>query len=483
MLTSSFKASTLSVETKFKDLASGVPRFVPQRVALFAQGASAATFTMEKREVFNAAEAGTIYGFGSPIHIAALTYFHASIGGAPGVPFTVYPLEQGAGVAAAGAVVATVGSITKTTTGYLKFAGIKSADFSIVVGDTATTIHAKLAAAITATQSLPVTATSSAVSMIPTAKWKGTTGNDVKMELFVASDCGCTFALTQLTGGTIVPDITAPLELMANDWETWIINGAGIATAELDEYSTFAESRWSSFTQKPLVVVSGYTEAAVGTAVSTTSSRKLDRGNVILCIPSAKEHPVMIAAAAVRAAVQVANEAPGRDYRGQKLAGIAGGPSSAYWTPEMRDTAIKAGMATVELMNGVPVISDLVTCYHPDNEPDPGYRYANDIVKLQQVLHGVNLAFNNDNWYGAILVKSDDIVDSEYARTETDAKAAIMEVVKGLVLKGVLTDYEYSKTNTTVTWVGPRRGESYVAVKLSGNASVMGMEIAFGFAY
>ena len=481
MLDSSFGARTLAQETSYTPVTGGKTVYVPQKIAIFAQGTSTASYPTTKRRVYSSSECGSLYGFGGPAHFAANSIFTA-LGGPGAAEVWVYPLDQVAsGTASTGSIIVTVGSITKTTIGYVTIAGVRSRDFYIAVGDTATTLHAKIKAAIDALAGMPVTTVASAGSVALTSKWRGTTANDITVSITIASDAGISAVVTQPSGGTGVPDITAPLALIANDWVTFIVNGAGTATSELDEYKTWGEGRWSEFTQKPCVVVSYITESVMEDGIAITSTRKLDRTNSINCKPGALQLPITLAAAAVRAAVLIAISNPARDYGGQVLVGVNGDDTSDYWEPLVRDTAFKAGLGTVDYEGGQTVISDMITCWHPDDEDPPGFRYVNDIVKLQQVLYNCALRLKAEDYKGCILINSDDESTNPYAKKTSDVATDLLAVIFALVKESIATNYAYTKAGISVTFPSNRRISAVIPFKLSGNGSVVAVQLAFSF--
>jgi phage tail sheath gpL-like len=96
-------ARTVGIETQFRNLRAGGVLFLPQRVFILAQGASASTYNTDKFQITSATQAGKRYGWGSPIHLAARELFPPNGDGVGTVPVTVYPLEDdGSGVAAEG---------------------------------------------------------------------------------------------------------------------------------------------------------------------------------------------------------------------------------------------------------------------------------------------------------------------------------------------------------------------------------------------
>jgi phage tail sheath gpL-like len=96
-------ARVLGITTQFKDLRGGSVVFLPQRIALIGQGATASTYSLTKFQITSAAQAGARYGYGSPIHLAARELFPSNGDGVGTIPVTVYPLDDdGSGVAATG---------------------------------------------------------------------------------------------------------------------------------------------------------------------------------------------------------------------------------------------------------------------------------------------------------------------------------------------------------------------------------------------
>ena len=64
------------VNVEYKNFNSGKAFMLPQRVAIIGQGSDDAVFGLDKFEIEgNANEVGARYGYGSPLHLAALQFF------------------------------------------------------------------------------------------------------------------------------------------------------------------------------------------------------------------------------------------------------------------------------------------------------------------------------------------------------------------------------------------------------------------------
>src|SRR5688500_20275779 len=68
-------ARVLGIETKYVDLRSGNISFLPQRIALLAQGSSGTVYSTTKWQATSAGDAAAKYGLGSPIHLALRELF------------------------------------------------------------------------------------------------------------------------------------------------------------------------------------------------------------------------------------------------------------------------------------------------------------------------------------------------------------------------------------------------------------------------
>ena len=129
-------ARVVGITTEFKNLGAGQVQFLPQRIALIAQGATASVYSTDKAQITSAVDAANTYGFGSPIHLMAQQLFPANGDGVGVVPVTVYPLvDDGAGVAASGTVTPS-GTITEQFTFRVKVNNILSDAVLVAAGAT-----------------------------------------------------------------------------------------------------------------------------------------------------------------------------------------------------------------------------------------------------------------------------------------------------------------------------------------------------------
>lgn len=478
-------ARTMGVKTTYVNKGgAGVP-FLPQRIAVVAQGNTASTYATTKAQVFSAYEVGATYGFGSPLHLAVLQLLPVNGDGVGTIPVTVYPLEDdGSGVAAAGDITPVIGSVTADANFQVKINEILSEAFTVTSTDTVGDIVDKMVIACAATPELPMTAADGTTKLDLTSKWKGASANDLYLEIEGPTDAGMTWTFTQPAGGATNPDVDTALNQVGDVWESLFLNSMEYTdTTTLGKFATFGEGRWQPLVRKYMMSFVGSNEATLATVTAVTDARKTDRTNVVINAPGSHDLPFVIAARALARIAKVANNTPMNDYAFQKVDGIVPGLDSEQWTYAQRDTAVKAGAGTTEVIDNVVNLSDTVTMYHPTGEQVPGYRYVADIVKLQQMVFNLDVIFNNMNWAGKALVPDDQILTTREARKPKMAVAEVAALVDALAGQAILSDPEAIKATIQagINESNPKRLDLAVTIKLSGTTNIISIDNNFGF--
>ena len=477
-------ARVVGIKTEFKTFGGPGVTFLPQRIAVLGQGNTASVYATTKRQVISAGEAASIYGFGSPIHLACRELFPENNDGVGTIPVTIYPLEDdGSGAAAEGTITAS-GTATSAGAFRIKVNGMKSQPFAIQAGDTVEAIHGAMASAISAVLEMPVTAVGTATECTMTAKWKGTSGNDLFLEIDGDDDTGITFTTVQPAGGLINPSIDAALAQMGDVWESLVLSCFEHDDATIaDELKTFGDGRWGALTKKPLVAFSGCSDADWSVATTFSDTRKSDKVNSQLVAPASVSLPLQIASRQLARLAKVANNNPPKDYGSQSCDGIVAGDDGSQWDYTTKDAALKKGSSTVDVRDGVVTMSDTVTFYHPDGEVNPPYRFVVDIVKLQNIIFNVNLIFENKEWDGAPLLPSGTPTINPDAKTPSDAIAALSVLADNLELNAIISDAKFTKENlqAQINEQNPKRLDFVFPVKLSGNSNIISGDLNFGF--
>ncbi len=329
------------------------------------------------------------------------------------------------------------------------------------------------------------TITVPATKLNTTFGWKGTAGNACKIEL-LGPNVGLALAVTAMAGGTLDPVVDPALALMGNVWEVFCLNGLPVAnTVALDAFSAFGEGRWGVTAHQPFVVFTGTTHSTVPLATAVSSTRKTDRVNALIPAPGSPDLPIVIAARALARMAVIAGSDPASDYCGLPLSntGIVPGDDSVQWDWPTRDQALKLGCSTVETVDGVIQLGDIITMYAPTGEEPPAYRHLKDIVKVMNIIYNLALRFNAPKWKRAALIPSSQASTNPNARKPSSAIAEIASLADELGLAAIISDPAFTKKSATanINGTNPNRLDVSATFKLSGNSKIKAVTLNFGF--
>jgi len=475
-------ARATAVLTEYKQIGDATVLYLPQRVALFGQGTTAATYAATKFQAFTSTEVGDAIGFGSPAHLASRELLPDNGDGIAPIPLTVYPLADGT-TEAAGDITPTVAA-TASATYKVVVNNIATAEVTIDATDSVATVCTAFTAAINAVSHMPVIAVDSTTTVDITAKWKGASGNDLVLEVDGPATLGVTFAFTQPVNGATNPTVDSHLLQVGNVWESMFLNCLEIAdTTALTAYSTFGEGRWGADVKKPCVVFTGNNEATVATSITVSDARKTDRTNVQLVAPGSNDLPFVTAARQLARIAKLANVTPAHDYGGRAADGLTPGTDAQQWSVAQQDAAILGGSSTSDSIDGVVKIADVVTFYHPTGEPNPRWRYVCDVVKLQQAVYNLDLIFSSAGWNGAPLVPDNQPTTEPTAKKPKTAIAAAAAMVDALALKAILSDPATTKPLITaqISETNSKRLDIIVPVYVGGNTNQKAISLQFAY--
>jgi phage tail sheath gpL-like len=481
-------ARTVGIETTYVNQSVGGVQFLPMRIAVFAQGNTAAVFAATKFQALSSYAVGLAMGFGSPAHNIMRQLMPANGDGVGSIPVTIYPLTDAGGAVAAAGAIAVTGTQSTSGTGYVRIGNVLSQAFTLIAGDSLPTITGKIVAAINAILHMPFTAAAATAPdrVVLTAKWKGTTANGILIEALVDSALGITYAMTQPTGGLTDPTLDTPLTQMGNVWETLVINQFTTANATaLDTLKTVGEGRWLQTVRRPFVAFCGNGVASMSTATSVTTTRNTDRVNCQLVNPGGADMPFVIAARQVARIASMANNNPPTGYGGLKAETLSPGLDSVQWDYPTRDAAVKAGSSTVEVIDNVVQLSDVVTMYRPTGENPPAYRYVVDQIKLWNVTYNVDRIFTAQEWASAPLIPDGQPTNNPNARQPKSAVTQMRALIDDLALAAIIADPEFAKKNT-IAWIdtsNPKRLNVQTTLKIAGNTEIKSVVVQWAFNY
>ena len=470
------------VEVSYKNFNKGAAASLPQRLAIIGQGNTGITYPTTKYEVEGSAvDVAERFGYGSPLHLAALQLFPA-VGNSANFPVTIYPVEEGPEAVAASGNIGVTGDAEETGAGAVYIGGIR-ADFAILKGDTNTAVMTKIKNAIDGVLEMPVTTGAVSANLPLTAKFKGTSGNLIK----IVVDCtvkGLTFSITAMKNGAVDGDVSDALAKIGQVWETFVLDLYPYNDAtRLDKFQAWGEDRWSVLNKRPALVAHGCTDD-YATRTAITDIRPTDYINFLITSVGSRELPFVVAAKGLlNDIVTTADKDPASGYKGL-LTSLHAGSDEVQENYLVRNMSIGKGASTNIKNGSVAELNDIVTFYHPANEGKyPSRRYVADLVKLQNVVYNVRLIMEADEMKGAPLIPDEDVVTNPNAIQPKVVKTAFVNLAKSLTEKAILCDAEFTKKNLEVNIdsENPKRLNVVFPVKLSGNIEVSSTDVHFGF--
>lgn len=485
-LASSTISRVTGVDVAYKNFNTGAAAMLPQRLAIIGQGNDTSSYSLDKYECEgSAAIIGDKYGYGSPLHLAALQLF-PMIGKTATFPVTIYPVvKTDSAIAAAGKLVIK-GTATAGGSGIVRIGGIE-AQFSVAKDESATNVITAVKNAINSVIQMPVIAVEAVEAVEAaidiTAKWSGEVGNQIKMTVATHIP-GILFEVTDIIGGVGKLNVSPTLSNIATVWETFILSCGNYADSEiLEKYFLWGEDRWGAFEKKPALVAHGCTdEYATRTAI--TDLRKTDYINFLIVSVGSDELPFSIAAKGLLSDIMTtADSNPAQGYKGL-LSGLAAGADSAQEEYLLRNNSVTKGSSTNIKNGSIAELNDIITMYHPESEGKyPSKRYVVDMVKLMNVVYNVRLIMESDELKAAPLVSDETITSNPAAVQPKTIKTYFANLADSLADKAIIQEAKFTKENLLVAIdsENPKRLNTKFPIKLSGNVEVISNEIFFGF--
>lgn len=468
---------------------------LPQRIAVLAEANTAnQAWTVNPVEITSAKQAGDLYGYGSPIYQIMRILRPYNSNGVGGIPTYVYAIAE-TGVACVKTVTVTGtadlgGTHTIVINGRRGLDG-KSYNFDIVDGDTASTIAGKIRTAVNAVLGSPVIASGSGADVVLTTKWLGVSSNELTVSLDSNDiDVDVTYAVANTTAGSGVPDITTVLDLFGSSWNTVVVNGLGSATGVLDDISAFngapsatnPTGRYSGTIMKPFISLFG-NRASDPTVITT--SRKDDVTNAVCPAPYTAAFTFEAAANMAFIFAKVMNEKPHTDVNALFYPDMpipSDGNIGLMKDYNERDTMVKNGSSTVDLVNGKYQVQDFVTCYHPDGETPPQFRYCRNLMLDFNVKFGYRL-LEEKYVVDHTIANDDDIVSVDNVIKPKQWKQVIDAYAEELGKRALIADVPFMQNSIQVglSTVNPDRLETSFSYKRTGIARIASTTVEAGF--
>lgn len=476
---------------------------LPQIIAVFGEANSAsgnqARATTVKVEVTSAAEAGELFGYGSPIHSVMRILRPLSGDGVGGIPTIVFPQVSDAGATATVREWTVVGTASKNATHTVIVNGRDNIDFkeysySVVAGDTPTVIAGKIKDAINAVTSAPCTAANTAGVVTITSKWEGATSAELSIVLSYEGDAaGVTYTETDSTDGAGAVSLAASLAQFGEDHYTMVLNPYGVTHAATFEQfnglpnNTNPTGRYAGLIYKPFCayfgsVLNGKTALA---AITDDAARVAQVTNVLCPAPNSAGFTFEAAANVIALAAVVYQNNPNLDVNNLSYPDMpipSNGDAGDMKDYNNRDFLVKKGCSTVVIRNGAYVIQDLVTTYHPDGEIPLQYAYPRNL----------NLDWNVADAYRTLetiylkdktLVADAQIVGVDGCIKPSEWKGIVYDLFDDLAEKALINEPSFSKSSMVVliSTTNPNRFETTFKYKRTGIARIESTTASAGF--
>lgn len=469
---------------------------LPQRIAVLGEAntANQGTLDTDAYEITSAQQAGDRYGYGSPIYLMARILFPIQGGGVGGVPVVVYPQAEAGGATAKVLEITPTGTATGNGTHYLKVAGRDGLDgeyyaINVVDGDTAADITGKMTDALNNILGCPFTATDDDYVTTATSKWKGLTANELSITVDTGDDdLGITYAVVSTQSGAGTPSISAALTSFGTDWNTIVVNGYGTQStvmASLESFNGIPDAtnptgRFVGIVMKPFVAITGST---ADDPTSVTDARKTDVTIAIAPAPgSAAIHFEAAANMAVLYSV-VSQNNPHLDVAGKAYADMPAPTSIGSMADyNNRDSFVKKGCSTVDLVAGKYIVQDFVTTYHPVGETPPQFRYCRNLMLDFNVRYGYYL-LEQINVVDHAIASNNDVVSVQSTIKPKQWIQILNAYADDLGKRALIVEVDFMKDSIDVdlSTTNPDRLETFFRYKRSGFARISSTTAEAGF--
>lgn len=286
-----------------------------------------------------------------------------------------------------------VGEVAKGTikfTGAATEAGLVSAyvgstrvNVAVAIGQTAAETATALSGAVNAAFGLPVTATVADATVTLACRWKGETGNDVRLSVnqqgAAANErtpAGLVVEITQPTGGAGAPDIVSTLALVGDEPFEFIGHPyTDVTTLDgLKDWMSGAIGRWS-YTQQLYGHVYSARRGTMGELVPFGRARNDEHISIEGFEPGSPD-PVWLWAASFAARTAVFTSADvGRPTQTGEQNGIKPAPAGQRFILNERQSLLTNGIATQTYEGGSVRIERAITTYQRNayGQPDDSY--------------------------------------------------------------------------------------------------------------
>ena len=455
--------------------------------------------------VFGAQDVGSQFGWGHPLHQMAEAAEPAS-GGLP--MYVVAQEEPVAGAPATGTI--TVAG-TATEAGEIPlYIGDKRIVVGVENGATAEEIADLIVTALSVAENkeLPLTGANALGVVTTTAKSSTNWGNFIELNVAIGSGeeipAGLTITIVAMSGGSGTPDVDDALNALGTgdaqneEHLTECVHAYHQDPTTLDKISTYngiGDEDVGNYSPRVCRTMRWFTGDTVSGStglsdlLTLADTRKLDRTNHVVPLPGSITHPSVVAAEAAGHIALISNNNAAQNYLG-KIMSAHPGDSADRWTNDYpnRDQAVKGGVSTTKVENGVATLDKLVTFYRPDNvnPNNNGYRDSRNVAVTAEIINTTKKYFDVDEWRQISIVADVQKVRGVAKDKVKDIDAmtdALFALADAFEAKSYLFDAAYTKENLTVDLRESGNGfNNTFPVIYSGQGDIIDTQVEFDIA-
>ncbi len=433
-------ASAVFVEQEPVSRGTGSP-VIPHKILVIGQFDSGKSPVVNTPQlVLDLDDAWTRYGRGSLLSLLIA----AALRKRGTVPIYALPLDDaGAGVQATGTLVV---SGTATAAGTLAvYVGGKRIPVTVTNGMTATQVGDAIATAVTADLDLPVTAANVTGTVTFTVRWKGESGNQIKLEInrleTDSTPAGIAVVVTDIgnvVAGATNPTLDTALGNLGDTWYTDVVCPY-LDTTSLTAIKTSGDARVDPGVKRPFVAFVGYTDTKANliTKLGALNCEWI----TIVPVHGSSTAGLEIAAATAGLFASIQQATPGRPAKTKTIPSVLAGATNIL-TYTDRDTVVKAGGShTYNQEDGTVTIGDLVTTR---NKTDGGadtddWRFTIIIPNLQFKIYALENTYLASPFDQAVVLADGSGAGPTYTVRPSTVKSYAVSLVDDWVSRGIST--------------------------------------------
>jgi len=463
---------------------------LPQRIAVLAEANTANQAITDKLSFTNAKEVGVAFGYGSPAYHVARILRPISGDLLGGIPTVIYPVAEAAGATATVITMGITGTATKNVTHKIVLSGrdqIDGTSYSFVVetDDEAAEISQKMIDAVNAVLGAPAIGTVVADDAVFTSKWLGISSKEMNITVDVQGDAaGITYSEDAKVDGAGAPSIATALAQFGDEWNTIVVNAVGSDSTTLDAleaYNGDANTRTGRYEPtlfKPLVALFGSSVSTLAALTSLTDARKNEMTNALCPAPGTLGFTFEAPANVAVLYAKIAQDTPQTDSLGQLYPDMPTAEDIGdFADTSKRDQIVKIGSSTVKINSSQYEIVDLVTTYHPVDEPATAtlFRWVRDLVGVDWNIKYKYTLLENINAIGKTILNDSSLSTAADTISPKRWKGILFGLADQLEDEALIFDAQFMKDSIEVQ-IGesnPNRFETVFDVQRTGTSRVL----------